>query len=129
MARYRYAAEFKPPAPFVQVTLRNPTTGEQRRGIPAQMDTAADRTVLPEAVGLSLHLNRIGEMLVGGFGGTVTVVPLYGVLLGVHTFPPRSIEVIVHPEEQWVLLGRDVLNQLRALLDGPATALEIEEPA
>jgi hypothetical protein len=129
MARYRYAAEFNPPAPFVQVTLRNPTTGEQRQGIPAQLDTAADRTVLPEAVALSLHLNRIGETLIGGFGGTVTVVPLYGVLLGVHTFPPRLLEVLAHPEEQWVLLGRDVLNQFRSLLDGPAAALEIEEPA
>lgn len=129
MARYSYATEFHPPAPFVQVTLRNPTTGEQRQGIPAQLDTAADRTLLPEAVALSLHLNRIGETLIGGFGGTVTVVPLYGVLLGVHTFPPRLIEVLAHPEEQWVLLGRDVLNQLRSLLDGPATALEIEEPA
>jgi hypothetical protein len=55
-------------------------------------------------------------------------VPLYVVLLGVHTFPPRSIEVIVHPEEQWVLLGRDVLNELRSLLDGPAAAIEIDEP-
>jgi hypothetical protein len=129
MARYRYAAEFNPPAPFVQVTLGNPTTGEQRQAIPAQVDTAADRTVLPEAVALSLHLNRIGETVIGGFGGTITVVPLYGVLLGVHTFPPRLIEVLAHPEEQWVLLGRDVLNQLRSLLDGPATALEIDEPA
>jgi hypothetical protein len=128
MARYRYAAEFNPAAPFVQVTLRNPATGEQREGIPAQLDTAADRTVLPEAVALSLHLNRIGETLIGGFGGTVTVVPLYGVLLGVHTFAPRSMEVLAHPEEQWILLGRDVLNQLRSLLNGPATALEIEEP-
>jgi hypothetical protein len=56
-------------------------------------------------------------------------VPLSGVLLGVHTFSPRLIEVLAHPEEQWVLLGQDVLNQLRSLLDGPATALEIEEPA
>lgn len=129
MARYRYAAEFNPPAPFVQVTLGNPTTGEQRQGIPAQVDTAADRTVVPKAIALSLHLNRIGETLIGGFGGTVTVVPLYGVLLGVHSFPPRLIEVLAHPEEPWVLLGRDVLNQMRTLLDGPATALEIEEPA
>ena len=50
---------------------------------------------------------------------------LYAALLGVHTLPQRLIEVVAHPDESWVLLGRDVLNGLRLVLDGPQLALEI----
>lgn len=126
MARYRYSNEVTPPAPFVLVTLRNPVTGEERRDFPAQVDTAADRTVLPES--LELNLNVTGFRPIGSFGGAVSVVPSYAVLLGVHTFPLSLTEVLAHPAERWVLLGRDVLNHLRTLLDGPGTALEIDPP-
>jgi len=44
MIRYRYAQQLSPPAPVVTVTLRCPTTGTQAVGLPAQLDTAADRT-------------------------------------------------------------------------------------
>ena len=54
-------------------------------------------------------------------------MPSYAVLLGVHTLAERLIEVIAHAEESWVLLGRDVLNSLRIVLDGPRLVLEIEE--
>ena len=45
--------------------------------------------------------------------------------------PPRAIHprvvvvLIAHAEEPFILLGRDVLNQHRLVLDGPGLAFEI----
>ena len=127
MISYTYSTQIFPPAPFVLLTLRNPVTGDVLSGVPAQIDSAADRTVLPSSIAEAMDLEPLGNVQIGGFGGTITAMPTYAVLLGVHTLPERLIEVIAHAEESWVLLGRDVLNGLRIVLDGPRSVLEIEE--
>ena len=127
MIAYAYSTQIYPPAPFVLLTLRHPMTGDVLSAIPAQIDSGADRTVLPLSIAKAMNLEPIGNVLIGGFGGTITAIPTYAVLLGVHTLPERLIEVIAHAEESWVLLGRDVLNGLRIVLDGPRLKLEIEE--
>jgi hypothetical protein len=125
MILYSYNAQLSPPAPFILITLRNPVSGDEAKDVPAQPDTAADRTLLPLAVVQALALPAIGSIPIGGVGGTVSIMTVYAVLLGVHTLPQRLIEVVAHPDESWVLLGRDVLNTHRLVLDGPQLALEI----
>lgn len=39
--------------------------------------------------------------------------------------PARELAVVAHAGEQWVLLGRDVLNSYRVLLNGPNAVLEL----
>ena len=129
MIPYAYNTQFHPPAPFVLVTLRHPLTGNTLSGVPAQLDTGADRTLLPQSFADALQLPSIGEVPIGGVGGTISSMPCYAVFLGVHTLPESLIEVIAHPEESWVLLGRDVLNSLRIVLDGPRLVLEIDDPS
>ena len=126
MITYAYNTQIFPPAPFVLLTLRDPVTGDFMSGVPAQIDSAADRTVLPLSIAEAMKLHSIGTVLIGGVGGTITSMPSYAVLLGVHTLAERLIEVIAHSEESWVLLVRDVLNDLRLVLDGPRLVLEIE---
>jgi hypothetical protein len=125
MTRYPYPALKQPPAPFVYLTLRHPVAGAEARGVPAQVDTAADRTLLPQAVADALGLDRIGELDIGGVGGTRDTMPLYAVLLGIQPLPVRLVEVVAHADEPWVLLGRDVLNGHRIVLDGPNLVLEL----
>jgi hypothetical protein len=125
MIRYAYNQQVEPPAPFVLVTLRNPVTGLERENIAAQLDYAADRTLLPSDVAQSLVLPAIGSVFIGGVGGTVAEMTVYAVAIAVHQLPPRPVEVVAHPNEPWILLGRDVLNSHRVVLDGPQLALEI----
>jgi hypothetical protein len=126
MIRYAFLSQLDPPAPFVNVVLRNPANGVELRDQAAQLDTAADRTVLPEFLVKSLSLPQVGTMRFGGFGGITYNLPVYAVLLGLHDFPIRAFKVAAHSEESWILLGRDVLNSYRILLDGPQRALEID---
>lgn len=53
------------------------------------------------------------------------LVSTYFVEVTVRGQPPRPVEVLAHEGEAYVLLGRDVLNHHRMLLDGPGLALEI----
>ena len=125
MIRYSYNSEIQPPAPFVYLNLRNPADGTELSQVPAQIDTAADRTVLPDSVVNALGLSQIGTTSIGGFGGIVYSLPAYVVDLAIHDLAHQPFKVIASPEEPWVLLGRDVLNTHRFLLDGPGLALEI----
>lgn len=125
MIRYGYLTQLTPPAPFVKVVLGNPATGAELRDLPAQLDPAADRTVIPEAIAKSLSLPQVGAVQLGAFGGAVYTAPVYAVLLGVHDLPARPLKVAAHADESWVLLGRDILNSFRIVLDGPQLTLEI----
>jgi hypothetical protein len=124
--RYRYAAQLRPPAPFVSVTLRNPVTGAEQQNLPAQLDPAADRTLLPEAVVLALALPQIGTILIGGVGGVTQTMPSYPVELAIDNLPPQVVEVVASAGESWVLLGREILNAHRLVLDGPQLFVEID---
>lgn len=47
MIRYRYAQHVHPPAPFVNVAVHCQQTGSRLEDLLAQVNSAADRTVLP----------------------------------------------------------------------------------
>ncbi len=126
MIRYAYNRQVDPPAPFVHVSLRRPGDGPSIDNLPAQVDTAADRTVIPGGLVARLGLVPLDELTVAGFGGQVLLVSTYLVELSLRDQPPRPIEVLAHEGEPYILLGRDVLNHHRLLLDGPGLALEID---
>lgn len=127
--RYNYNRQLSPPAPFVNLTVSRPD-GVSRSStvVPAQIDTAADFTVIPESLVEELKLVQLDQITVEGFGGHRTVVPTYLVIIVLHDFSPILVRVIASRNESFVLLGRDVLNQFRTLLDGPNTVLELDQP-
>jgi hypothetical protein len=126
MIRYAYNRQVEPPAPFVHVALRCAETGQAVSDLPAQIDTAADRTVIPGGLVERLGLVPLDVLPLTGFGGQVVLVPTYVIELAIRTLPPQPVEVIAHPGEPFVLLGRDVLTGHRVVLDGPGLALKID---
>lgn len=125
-ARYQYIPmDVRPPAPFVHVTLRPPVGDGEIAYFPAQLDTGADRTVIPRRVVESLGLVQLDEIRVGGFGGSLFTVPTFAVRLELRLFPAITIEAAASRDETWVLLGRDVLNRYRFVLDGPQLTVEV----
>jgi hypothetical protein len=123
--RYHCLSQFQPPAPFVYVTLRNPVTGAEQRDVPAQLDSAADRTLLPDTLVQTLTLPQIGTIPMGGVGGFIQTMPSYPVDVAIHNLSGLTVEVVASAGESWVLLGRDILNAHRTLLDGPQSFVEI----
>ena len=129
MIRYLYAPELNPPAPFVRVSVRCSLKKNSIESCNAQIDTAADRTVLPGRIVQALNLPERGVLRFQGFGSQVLHIPCYLVEVSIHDLPPVEIMAILGESELFILLGRDVLNFHRLLLDGPNLAFEIERPA
>jgi hypothetical protein len=100
-------------------------SGQEITQLPAQIDSAADRTVLPGNCVQDLGLLPLDELPVGSFGGQVLLLATYRVEVGIQGLAPMIIEAIAHPEEPFVLLGRDVLNQFLLVLNGPQLFLEL----
>jgi Retroviral aspartyl protease len=124
MIRYLYNRQFTPPAPFVHVTIRG-HTGIELTDLPAQLDPGADRTLVPYRFIEELQLIQLDELSIQGLGGQVISLPTFTVQMQIRHLNFVTLKVTAHKNEPFVLLGRDILNQYRLLLDGPQLALEI----
>jgi hypothetical protein len=59
----------------------------------------------------------------------VIELPLFLIGVRIHDYSPLHVRATVGDKEKYILLGRDILNQHKILLDGPELALEIGPPA
>ena len=125
MIRYRYAEQLQPPAPLVNVTVQCVASGAKVEAVPALIDPAADRSVLPGRLISELGLVEDGRMHFQGFAGEIVQLPIYLAAIHIHDLPPRMVRAVVGEREPFVLLGRDILNAFRIVLDGPQLTLDI----
>ena len=81
-------------------------------------------TVVPLSLVHNLRHPRLYFARSRGFGGTVERDPVFSAVLTVETWDPETIRIISW-EEDYVLLGRDVMNQWNLHLDGPGQTLSV----
>jgi len=62
---------------------------------------------------------------VKGFGGQAIPLPTVLVEITIRQQQPVPMEALLSPDEPYLILGRDLLNRYRILLDGPQLALEM----
>jgi hypothetical protein len=113
------ATQFDPPAPLARVTLRNPNTDAIQQDVPMLLDSGADVTLIPQAVanllGVTAASDRQCELT--GFDGNSSLAPI--VLLELffcnRTFRGQFLLI----DQEWGILGRNVLNAVSLLFDGP----------
>lgn len=113
------ASLFDPPAPLARITLRLPNNGATLSGVPMLLDSGADVTLMQRSsayqLGAVIDPNTTYEVC--AFDGTVTfaqVVELDLVFLS-RSFRGRFLVT----DEDVGILGRNVLNQISIVLDGP----------
>lgn len=112
------ASHFDPPAPVAEVVLRNPKSGTVSDAL-LLLDTGADVTLLPRAAVEQLGVQPIADQKyeLMGFDGSRSLAPI--VMLDMvflnRAFRGRYLLI----EEERGILGRDILNHLILLLDGP----------
>ncbi len=115
----RYDSEhFEPPAPVARVTLRGSDRGEAVTDVPMLLDTGADVSMVPRAAVEKLALKASDERfeLVGFDGGSsqAAAVDLDLVFSG-RSFRGKFLLI----DQGWGILGRNVLNRIPILYDGP----------
>jgi predicted aspartyl protease len=123
-----YNRSIVPPAPFVPIAVSHPDNPNAPDTISAaKLDSGADITALPASLVKSLALPERNLVEVAGYDNqSVTIATYFAVIEVAHI---RVNAEVIAVSEDYALLGRDVLNLLRLLLDGPALTLEILPPA
>ena len=112
------AENFDPPAPVAFVTLRNPATGVTLPDVPMLMDTGADATLLPaDAVRkICVDIEADSGFEVETFDGETK--RLQFAKLELFFLNKKFAGEYLVIERPMGILGRNVLNNLRLVLDG-----------
>jgi predicted aspartyl protease len=105
---------------------QRPLDSNERRTLPALLDTGADISTLPPATIHHLNLVPLDEIPIASYRGEAVLVATYLVHIQIGSWAIEAIEVIAGGEA-YAILGRDVLNQFRLILDGPRAILEIHK--
>jgi len=110
---------FSPPAPVAAVSLRNPGDHTVVSDVPMLLDSGADVTLIPETfvsrIGADIRSHKTYEL--SGFDGHTAfahAVHLDLIFLK-RAFRGRFLVI----DQEWGILGRDILNHIALLLDGP----------
>ena len=82
-------------------------------------------TVIPERIISQLKIRRVDSALASGFGRSVIEVIVYAAILSVEGILKPKIYRVLSWRENYVLLGRDLLNQLITALNGPNEELKL----
>lgn len=112
----------EPPAPECDVTL---SWNGKRITVPALIDSGAGITTIPALIIPSLSLQQVGEMFVRGAQGPRQRRGIYRAtieFLGI-TFDGHPVVAL---DKGLMLVGRDILNQHRLVLDGPQLTFSVD---
>ena len=106
-------------APLASVTLRNPGTNFMSSDVPMLLDTGADVTLIPSATLAQLKIgsvkNRSYQLI--GFDGSTSFAQMVQLeLIFCHRIFRGQFLLI---DQAWGILGRNVLNAVALILDGP----------
>lgn len=113
------AVWFSPPAPLARVALRNPGSGIMVPDIPMLLDTGADVTLVPKSavyeLGLTPGSEASYELIAFDGSRSVAQAIRLDLIFLKKTFKGQFLMV----DQEWGLVGRDVLNHVSLLFDGP----------
>ncbi len=118
--KYAYDEFYFPAIPILQIRLSTPEWNLQTTDLPAIVDTGADATLVPLKYLLDIEATIGGRNRLRSQWGERREVNLYLVDLEIEQAILPGIWVIGDELSDEVILGRNVLNRLRLLLDGPA---------
>ena len=111
---------FTPPAPLALVTCKNPENGAICTDVPMLIDTGADVSLLPRDAVARLGLGTLPDRqyeLVGFDGSLSTAAIVHAVVV----FCGRKFRgQYLVAEHEYGILGRNLLNALAIVLDGPS---------
>lgn len=110
---------FNPPAPLARVTLRNSGDGNTVTDVPMLIDSGADVRLVPQqsVTLLGARVDPDTGYEVMGFDGKKSLAQAVSLDL---IFLRRVFRGrFLASNQEWGVVGRDILNHVAVLLDGP----------
>ena len=127
MYTYDYDFSFSPSMPVVTVEMTTIERNQAPLQLTAMLDSGSDGTMVPLAHLRAIKARRAGQVIIRSITDARSIVDIYEIALrlGPHFFP--YVRVAADKHNGLIVLGRDVLNQMRVTLNGLAATTEIYE--
>jgi hypothetical protein len=123
---YSYSHDVIPPEPVVPIEISTSSNPDLRLQKIALIDSGSDISGLPPSVVDEFSLNPIREELVEGSTGR-DIRPIYTVNILFHGTSFLNLSVMGLPYEDYIVIGRDILNSFHICLDGVNEVITIED--
>lgn len=127
MTTYQYSQEYYPPAPILEVSFIMAAEFLRVGPLLALVDSGADGTIVPIKYLEEIHAPSTTEMTIRSQWGERHSVLLYLVDIQIDNLTLPGIEVVGDELADDVIIGRDVLNRLQILLNGPKRITQVME--
>jgi predicted aspartyl protease len=111
---------------MVDIQSSNPETG-QKFTIRAKIDTGADLTDIPQILKERLDLLPFSEESIRYADGRIALKTTYLANFSLDAFDFEGVEVTAS-NRNYVLIGRNILNQLKLICDGKTLTFTIVDP-
>jgi predicted aspartyl protease len=122
-----YLDDYTPAIPVLQIRLGYPEESLRLGPLSAIVDTGADATILPRALVDELEAPFVDEAWLSSQWGEWFAVKTFTVDIGFDNLRLPAVRVVADERSEEIILGRNVLNRLRLLLDGPRQQTELLE--
>jgi hypothetical protein len=114
-----YDRSYSPPVPVLRVSLSAPAETPHIGPLTAIIDTGADGTLIPSGYLEAVEAVGDGEAILHGALGEAREVHLFEVDLHLDSRVLPGVIAVADDYGHDIVLGRNVLNKLVLLLDGP----------
>ncbi len=120
-----YDRSYVPPAPRLTVRLAVPDESFSETELSALVDTGADVTIMPARLIEPLDIQADNRKILRSPWGERRPVNVYLLDVGIGDIRLPLMEIVADDRGNEVILGRNVLNRLKMVLDGPRQLLEL----
>ncbi len=123
--KYAYAAAYQPPFPAAPIVLRNSEEGLRTEQVQALLDTGSDGSLVPIAYLEEILAPPLVDTHIRSHWGEWRAAQLFVVDIELGNLRLPGVFVVGDEQGSEIVLGRNVLNKLRVLLDGPVGQYDI----
>ncbi len=125
--KFPFSQDFYPPAPVVSIQIALPGEQPLLDNFPALLDTGSDGTIFPLHILQLLDPPLIYTARVRGISGPKRDLPVFQLDIFFNDLRFPNHFVIGDEQGEDILLGRNLLNKLVILLDGPHAQTDLYE--
>lgn len=125
MKNYSYLATYDPPMPALEIRLGYPGEALTLGPLTAIVDTGADGTLVPQSLIDEIRAPLVDDVRVRSPWGKWRYLQLFTVDIGIEVLRLPAVEIVGDDLGNEIILGRNVLNQFKLLLDGPAGQINL----
>ena len=120
-----YDERYSPPTRVIELIVANPVTGDEAAALQGKLDTGAAISIIPLRLVHELGLSSHRRIWAGSYDGTYSRREVYYARFLIESREFNAVRCLAI-ERETVLLGRNVLNRLVILLDGPSLSFELK---